>query len=180
MAKCSYCGRKVSWNAKACPGCGEPDPATSDYESSSGSGSSPLVKVLFFSCWTGTIVSAIVMWIGHVVFKGPKETIFVVTWLLFFAMMCLIAWGGLVDTTCLPTQRQCLNPHVMPRDITPANRARLHAIEALGYRTGIGENAGRWIATAKNDATGQFHVAKAETEDEVIAALVEMATAEAH
>jgi len=31
-----------------------------------------------------------------------------------------------------------------------------------------------WIATAKNDAAGQFHVAKAGSEDEVIAALADL------
>jgi len=39
----------------------------------------------------------------------------------------------------------------------------LDAIGVLVHHTGIGEIAGRWVATAKNDA-GQFHVAKAGSE----------------
>ena len=64
----------------------------------------------------------------------------------------------------------------MSRDVTPATRAVMRCIESLGYRVGIAcdDERGRWLATAKNDGTGQFHVAKTEEEATVIATLAEM------
>ena len=62
----------------------------------------------------------------------------------------------------------------MARDIAPHNRATLRTIEAIGYRVGIGEQVGQWIATAKRDNDGQFHIAKGENEDETVAALAEL------
>lgn len=38
----------------------------------------------------------------------------------------------------------------------------------------IGEQAGQWIATAKRDSHGQFHVAKADDEDEAVTTLAKM------
>ena len=44
-------------------------------------------------------------------------------------------------------------------------------IELEGYRVGLGEFEGIWIATAKNDRDNQFHVAKAPDEDQAISEL---------
>lgn len=62
----------------------------------------------------------------------------------------------------------------MPRDISDHNRDTLKRIEAMGYRVGIGEGDGRWIATAKRDSDGQFHVSKAGSEDEAVMTLAEL------
>lgn len=59
----------------------------------------------------------------------------------------------------------------MPRDITPSNRAVVRSIVALGYRVGIGEHEGVWIATAKDDAADQFHSVKAPSEDQAVSEL---------
>lgn len=45
--------------------------------------------------------------------------------------------GGLVGTT------GGIAIATMPRDITPHNRAMLNRIEVMGYRVGIGEQAGQ-------------------------------------
>ena len=37
-------------------------------------------------------------------------------------------------------------------------------VEMEGYRVGLGEYEGTWIATAKRDSDGQFHVSKAPEE----------------
>jgi len=50
----------------------------------------------------------------------------------------------------------------------------LAQVESLGYRVGIGEQDGHWIATAKRDTDGQFHVSKAASEREVIDGLLHL------
>lgn len=59
---------------------------------------------------------------------------------------------------------------------TPPHRTpqpgRLRTIESLGYRVGISEQGGRWIATAKRDTDGQFHVSKTPSELEGIDGLL--------
>lgn len=59
----------------------------------------------------------------------------------------------------------------MHRDVSPHNRATLRTIEGLGYRVGIGEHAGQCIATAKRDIDNQFHVARGDNEDAIVAPL---------
>lgn len=88
----------------------------------------------------------------------------------------MVAIGGRPAVDNLLTGRQTPKRRIkMSRDISMQNQAIMARIQALGYRTGIGEMNGRWIATAKRDSDGQFHVAKGETEDEVVALLAESA-----
>ncbi len=61
----------------------------------------------------------------------------------------------------------------MPPDAQPATRAIMAVIELQGYRVGLGEHAGTWIATAKRDADGQFHGSKVPEEHAAICGLAE-------
>lgn len=48
----------------------------------------------------------------------------------------------------------------MPRDTSPTTRAIFAVLELDGYRCGLGELDGTWIATANRDSDGQFHSIK--------------------
>lgn len=61
----------------------------------------------------------------------------------------------------------------MPRDAQPTTKAIMKLVELQGYRIGLGEYEGIWIATAKRDHDGQFHVAKAPEEHIAICELAE-------
>lgn len=88
----------------------------------------------------------------------------------------MVVIGGRPAVNDLLTGRQTVERQIgMSRDISIQNKAIMARIQALGYRIGIGEMNGRWIATAKRDSDGQFHVAKGETENEVVALLAESA-----
>ena len=59
----------------------------------------------------------------------------------------------------------------MPRDAKPTTKAIIKLVELEGYRVGLGEYEGTWIATAKCDHDGQMHVAKAPEEHRAICEL---------
>lgn len=61
----------------------------------------------------------------------------------------------------------------MSRDTSPPTKAAFVALEQHGYRCDLGELDGIWIATAKRDHDGQFHSAKASTEEEAVVGLAE-------
>ena len=59
----------------------------------------------------------------------------------------------------------------MSREAPAETKAAFTVIELQGYRVGLGEHDGTWIATAQRDADGQFHSAKAPDEHRAICEL---------